>query len=235
MINDERNFPMTYMKTEGAVKAMQTINIETMRAEIETHIAADAVRGGHYWDGETGCFIGCLAHSSDATELQRRYGLPLPLVRLCEFIFENLPASEQPVFFREVGEAVDRDGRDLSRVHWAFLADALRHLPRTGAEDVVDRVIVGMDLLAAGEQWPDAEAAWSAADAAAEGAAAYAAADAASWAADAASWAASRAVLAAAGAADAAGVRTGEIERQRRALLDIIRAAPDHMPRGEDQ
>lgn len=221
---------------------MQTINIEKMRAEIEAHIAADAVRGGHYWDGETGCFIGCLAHSADAAELQRRYGLPLPFVRLCEVIFEGLPASEQPVFFREVGEAVDRDGRDLSRVHWAFLADALRHLPRTGAQDVVDRVIVGMDLLAAGEQWPDAaavradttrdrsRATRTATRTAALAANAARAAALASHAAAAAATAAAADAASAVWAASAPRNRAQEIERQRRALLDIIRAAPDHMP-----
>jgi hypothetical protein len=67
-----------------------TINIAKMQSEIEAHIAADAVRGEHYWDGHTGCFIGCLAHSSDATELQRLYGLPEPLVRICESIFPTL-------------------------------------------------------------------------------------------------------------------------------------------------
>lgn len=95
--------------------------------------------------------------------LTDRFGLPLPLVRICEAIFERLPDEEQPVFFREVGEAL-RDGQDLSRVHWAFLADTLRHLPDTDARDVVAAVIDGMDRLARGEEWPEATAAKSRAE-----------------------------------------------------------------------
>lgn len=176
---------------------------DTMRAEIAQHIAADAVRGGHYWDGQTGCFIGCLAHSSHAETLTERFGLPLPLVRICESIFERLPAEEQPAFFREVGEAL-RDGQDLSRVHWAFLADTLRHLPYTDARDVVATVIDGMDRLARGEEWPEAARAAEAAARAAE--------------------AEARAAWAAAAAAGAETARA-ETSRQRQSLLDLLRAA----------
>jgi hypothetical protein len=195
-----------------------TINIAKMQSEIEAHIAADAVRGGgHYWDGHTGCFIGCLAHdpSGDATALQEKYGLPEPLVRICGGIFERLPAAERPVFFREVGQAIGRDGRDLTRVHWAFLADTLRHLPKTDAQHVVDPVIAGMDLLAQGKEW----AAWAAR------AEAVAVATQAAWAARAAAWeAAWEAAEAAAWAARAAAWEE-ETQRQRNALLCLIKAA----------
>lgn len=192
---------------------------DTMRAEIAQHIEADAVRGGHYWDGQTGCFIGCLAHSGRAETLTERFGLPLPLVRICESIFERLPAEEQPVFFAEVGDAL-RDGQDLSRVHWAFLADTLRHLPDTDARNLVATVIDGMDRLARGDEWPEAARALVAARALAAARAsaearAEAAARVAAWAARAAAWA----------AGNAHSVWEAEVARQRQFLLDLLRAA----------
>jgi hypothetical protein len=183
---------------------MLSINTDTLRAEVAAHIAADAVVQGHYWKDGKGCFIGCLAHSRDATVLGDRFGLPLPLVRICEGIFEALPADEAKSFFAAVPDAVGVDGKDLSRVHWAFLAEELRALPEVPPEvqAVIDPVIAGMDLLASGQKWP--AAARAAADAAADAAyAAYAAQ--AAYAADAAADAAYAAYAAqAAYAADAA-------------------------------
>ncbi|MFN3646272.1 MAG: hypothetical protein ACK4S2_07120 [Gemmobacter sp.] len=204
---------------------MLTSNTDLMRAEIARHIEADAVRGGHYWNGRTGCFIGCLAHSSDATELGRRYGLPLPLVRICEDIFKRLPQAERPVFFREVGEAVGGDGRDLTRVHWLFLADTLRHLPDTAARDVVAQVIDGMEKLARGEDWIEAEAWAHEADAAGAAADAAWAAARAAWAAADAARAADAAWAAAWVAARAAWEADAETQRQRAAMLRIIKEA----------
>ncbi len=144
---------------------MLTQNIEQMKAEISAHIASDAVVQGDYWKadtgnevGGTGCFIGCLSHSSEAEVLEKRFGLPLPLVRIAEGIFEGLPKNEAKMFFAEIPEAIERDGKDLSRVHWTFLADTLRHLPAQEGEvkEAIDRVISGMDLLAEGKDWPDA-------------------------------------------------------------------------------
>jgi hypothetical protein len=137
---------------------MLSINTDTLRAEVAAHIAADAVVQGHYWKDGKGCFIGCLAHSRDATVLGDRFGLPLPLVRICEGIFEALPADEAKAFFAAVPDAVGVDGKDLSRVHWAFLAEELRALPEVPPEvqAVIDPVIAGMDLLASGQKWPAA-------------------------------------------------------------------------------
>lgn len=166
---------------------MLTKNIDQMRKEVAAHIAADAVVQGIYWReasnevGGWGCFIGCLAHSSDAETLEDRFGMPLPLVRIAERIFEVLPASEVREFFAAIPEAIGANGKDLSRVHWAFLADVLRHLPETAADvqSVIETTIEGLDLLAMGREWPAADAAdaaraaRAAADAAAD--AAYAA------------------------------------------------------------
>lgn len=162
---------------------MLTKNHDQLVIEVKRHVEADAVLQGQYWDGSRGCFIGCLAHSPNASALGEMYGLPLPLVRICESVFEGLPADEAKAFFAAIPDAVGRDGKDLTRVHWAFLASELRALPAVDADtqSVVDPVIAGMDLLASGGEWSRdaARAAYAAYADRADARAAYAAADAA--------------------------------------------------------
>jgi hypothetical protein len=220
-----------------------TINHAKMAAEVAKHIAADAVVQGEYWDGTRGCFIGCLAHSSDASFLEREYGLPEPLVRICENIFEGLAPDHARAFFAAIPDAVGRDGKDLSRVHWAFLASELRALPKVpdDIQAVIDPVISGMDLLAAGGKWSAdaARAAAYAASASADAAyAARAAARAAAYAASASTYAASAAYAAASAAtyaaaayaaasaaAYAASAYAAPRKRQRVTILNLIKAA----------
>ena len=184
---------------------MHSKNIEEMKRITAEHIAADAVVKGTYWGsfnnavGGKGCFIGCLVHSSDAQAVAAKFGLPAPAVKIAEHIFEGLSDDDGVTFFEAVPDAIGRDGKDLNRIHWLFLADTLRNLPPQ-AGDVkiaVDRVIDGMDLLASGKEWPNAYTARAAANAAAN--AARAAADAAY-----AARAAADAAYAARAAADAA-------------------------------
>lgn len=142
---------------------MRTMNIETMKQEVAAYIAADAVVQGEYWFDEDnivggrGCFIGCLTHSSKAIHVTDRFGLPEHMVRIAEAIFENLPLDEAREFFAAVPDAIGRDGRDLSRTHWAFLSDLLRHLPpqKGDVKVEVEKVIMGMGLLAEGKDWSD--------------------------------------------------------------------------------
>ena len=210
-----------------------THNHAQLTATVAEHIAADAVIQGTYWNAETqrGCFIGCLAHSSSAAALEAAYGIPVMLTRIAESIFEALPADEAQDFFAAFPAAVGRDGKDLSRVSWQFLAQILRELPpqSPAAQNATDTVIAGLDLLANGQPWP-AAAACAAARAAARAdvdvdaavaawAAAWVAACAAAWvAADAA--AAARAAAWVAADADAAARR-----HQRDLLLHLIREA----------
>ena len=230
-----------------------TKNTEILRAEVAAHIKADALVRGAYWKpsknavGGQGCFISCLTHSSDPTPAFERFGLPVAVLRIAENIYEDLPDDEGTAFFAALPDAVGRDGKDLSRVHWGFLAAELRAMPQTtdAAQAVIDPVIDGMDLLFSGQQWPDAcaaaafdsgaasasraaaYAAYAAAYAAA--AAAYAAAD-ADAAADVAAYAAARAAAdaaadAAAYAARAAAYAARARLRQRDTLLALIAAA----------
>jgi len=197
-----------------------TKNTEILRAEVAAHIKADALVRGSYWKpiknavGGQGCFISCLTHSYDPTPAFERFGLPVAVLRIAENIFEALPVAEGMAFFAALPDAVGRDGKDLSRVHWGFLAAELRAMPQTtdAAQAVIDPVIEGMDLLFSGQQWPDARAAHARAaayacalfgvDPAAARAATYAA-RAATYAAEAATRATADADAAARAAADA--------------------------------
>ena len=206
-----------------------TRNHADLALEVKAHIEADAIVRGDYWDGSRGCFIGCLTHSSDPKPAFERFGLPEPLLRIAENIFETLPDDEGRAFFAALPDAVGCDGKDLTRVHWAFLASELRMLPQ---QDCIDAVIEGMDLLSAGGEWSidTADAATCAAAYAAADAAAYAtcaAAYAALAAADTA-YAAAYAARAAAYAAYAAADTTYAAARirQRDSLLEIIKQAP---------
>ena len=182
---------------------MKTQNIQQMTAEIDQHRAADLLVQGSYYDRATGqgCFIGCLAHGDDTVVIAERFGLPEPLTRLLESIFERLPFDKAAEFFSAIPRAIGRDGKDLTRVHWAFLADMLRHLPDTDARDVVADVTAGMDLLAEGKEWPEAEAVAEAAAEATEAAEA----------AGAAYWAAVQAVTAAKAVTEEAKARAAEV------------------------
>ena len=179
-----------------------TRNIDILRNEVAAHIKADALVRGSYWKpnenavGGQGCFISCLTHTEDPAPAFERFGLPVEVLRIAENIFEALPDDEGIAFFAALPDAVERDGKDLSRVHWGFLASELRALPQTtdAVQSVIDPVIAGMDLMAKGCEWANA------ADAAAR---AYDAADAAD-----AGYAAARAAYAACAAARAAA-RTG--------------------------
>lgn len=153
---------------------MLTKNHAALTQEVAAHIEADAVIAGHYWEadnnavGGTGCFIGCLSHGESAQDVTDRFGLPLPLVKIAENIFESLSEKDRRDFFAAIPAAVGGNGKDLSLVHWKFLAAELRALPAvpSNIQNVIDPVILGIELLAGGGDWPR-DAADAAADAAA--------------------------------------------------------------------
>jgi len=143
-----------------------TKNFQQLEAEVAAHVAADQVVQGSYRT----CFIGCLARGKDSPEfIESEYGIPLAVSRIAEAIFEALFPAEATAFFAALPDAVESDGKDLSRVVWQFLAAELRLLPPVEPEvqAIINPVIDGIDLLAQGKRWPeeDAEAAAKAADA----------------------------------------------------------------------
>ena len=201
-----------------------TKNTDKLRQEVASHVAADSIVQGTYWDAENnrGCFIGCLAHDNDPAINEATYGLPVMVQRIAENIFEALPANEAKAFFAALPDAIQCDGKDLSKVGWQFFAAELRNLPEQSAEiqAVIDPVIAGMDLLASGQEWPAAAADWAAA--AAEAAAAARAAEAAAAAAD---WAAAARAAAQAAAADAAAAEAAAEAAAARAAWAAAQAA----------
>ena len=212
-----------------------TQNIAEMTARIDEHRAADLLVQGEYYDRDTGrgCFIGCLAHDNNPSAIADRYGIPLPLTRVLERIFESLPKEQAAEFFSAIPRAIGEDRKDLTLVVWAFLAETLEAMPRQSPDlqAVIDTVIAGMRLKAEGKNWPAAAAARAAARAAPEWAA-EAAEAAAEWAAEAAEWAAeaaegaAEAAAAAAAAEWAAEAAAVEVNRQRDIILLLMREAP---------
>lgn len=200
-----------------------TQNFELLQSRVAGHIAADELIQGEYWEGGKGCFIGCTVHSDDASEARKLFGITEPILRIAESIFEDLPIDEAKAFFAAFPDAIECNGKDLSTVHWQFLAAELRALPEQKPEiqAVIDPVIEGMDLLAADEEWNGA------ADAAYAAHMAYAACRAdAAYAAYWAAYSAARAADAADYAADAADALTEARLRQRDTLLRLIKEAP---------
>lgn len=147
----------------------------------QEHERLDRIVQGRYWtreDGENaprGCLIGCMTHSGDHEQMQALYGVPYTIARLCDYIFENLPADEAPMFVPAVMEAIPT-GADLSGVMDRFRAWMLRDLlniPDLAAD--VRAAVEGMAVLferrVAGDEpteteWQAAaDAAWDAWDA----------------------------------------------------------------------
>lgn len=222
---------------------MLSKNIDEMKVEVASHIAADKVVQGTYWENNKGCFIGCLTHSSEAQGVEEKFGIPLVLVRITEIIFERLPEKEAVQFFADIPIAIGADNKDLSLVHWKFLRDTLLRLPKKLITPAIQTVIDGISLLAEGKEWSkdEAAAAESAADAAAD-AADFDAADAAAealWLARVAARAAARAAWRVALAADAAAQvfdilgghcagegRRMERRKQAQSIIQLLKDAP---------
>jgi hypothetical protein len=132
-----------------------------MRTEVLAHIAADTLSHDTYWNDDIskGGFIGCLTLSTDPEDALERFGLPVAVLRIAENVFDSLSDKAGKAFFAALPNAI-QDGKDLSRVHWAFLAAELRALPamENDLQAVIDPVIAGMELLQSGKEWPDADA-----------------------------------------------------------------------------
>ena len=195
---------------------------ELVRGQVATHAAADEIVKGVYWQNGKGCFIGCIAHSSDPARVEELTGFPVMLTKLAESIFEGLPNEQAKAFLPRAMNA-PKVGASLDLVGWKFLhwlvEDVLREhgtddvLREHGTDDVRAACAAALAVLAdkaEGREVTAADAAARAADAAraayAAGAAACAARAAyAAYAASAADTADATYAAAAAYAADTAG------------------------------
>ena len=138
---------------------MLSKNTEQLKIEIAEHIATDAVVQGAYWENGKGCFRGCLTHTNETVTIVEKFGFPIELIQICERIFEGLSIGEAKDFFSKIGDAIDVDGKDLSKIHWSFLKEILENLPSQKPEiqKVIAPVIEGMDLLSKGLEWPSSD------------------------------------------------------------------------------
>jgi len=150
----------------SSASPLLTRNFRELESVVAYHVKEDKVAQGNY---ET-CHIGCLARGKEDPDfIKIEYGIPIIITRIQEAIFETLDPNEAVKFFASFPSAVACDGKDLTRVGWQFLASELRNLPEVESDiqAVIDPVIEGLDLLAAGKPWPEANsAARAAADAA---------------------------------------------------------------------
>jgi hypothetical protein len=142
---------------------MLTKNYSKLSSEVQLHIQMDAVVQGMYWDDnyKKGCFIGCLTHSDNASVLEQQYGIPLPLVRVLEAVFEGLNAEDAKNFFSDIPKAIASDNKDLSLVHWKLIEQVVKAMPKVDDQDAqkaVDTVIDGISKLASGGEWSKEEA-----------------------------------------------------------------------------
>ena len=213
-----------------------TRNTAQLRQVVENHVAAYAVIQSDCFgvifclndiDEPVSALMLCLNHSNDPVSAEKEYGLPIMVQRIADSIFERLPVEDALKFLAALPDAIGCDGKDLSRVAWKFLAQTLRNMPPQPAEiqAVVDPVIAGLELLAAGREWPNLPAAcWAAVDNAAAAACNAAAAARRAAVDNAALW---DAVDSAARWAVAAAVaRRGAVALQRDLLLQLLTNAP---------
>jgi hypothetical protein len=137
------------------------INTEVTRdqiiASLRAHREADRIIPGRYWGNGKGCAVGCSIHDfrpgseGDHSLYPVLFGIPEPLARLEDTIFEGLPADLRPDWPLRFVEAI-REGADLSRVTPAFLVRVQeRNRERVQALDIPaplrDQVIAAIDLV----------------------------------------------------------------------------------------
>ena len=86
------------------------------------HRRADEIVKGLYWNGKSGCCVGCLAHvNTDAHEaLEEQANIPLMVSKLADSIHEGLPSGKYQKWPERFVKSI-KTGSDLSLVGWKFL------------------------------------------------------------------------------------------------------------------
>lgn len=101
-----------YLNNPGLKK--QTI------AAMRQDIKADRLVKGHYWNGNNGCFVGCVIRGESPNKFEIQLGIPRVLARLADRIFESLDYDDSKKFSIDYLKAI-MPGSDLSGV-WDKLA-----------------------------------------------------------------------------------------------------------------
>lgn len=131
-------------------------------AEMEAHLAADRIKAGFYWNGGSGCAIGCgiqsiltlhgpnIEEHSDHAAHAAALGIPAWLSEVQDTLFENLSRPDQQLFPVAFARALP-DGVDLSGLYAAWMPWVLREvvLPAAGRYSevcaVIERVAAGLE------------------------------------------------------------------------------------------
>lgn len=100
---------------------------ESALAQVAADEAADRIIQGHYWDGYTGCTVGCLVRGSNHFAFESLYGIDVRVAIWADIIHEGLSEEDSKSWTRRFMEAVVH-GTTLEKIHaqiivW-FLADA---------------------------------------------------------------------------------------------------------------
>ena len=91
------------------------LKAETVAA-MEADIAAERLVSGGYWNGETGCFVGCVIRGESHSKFEIKIGVPRVLARIGDRIFEGLKrCNERQKFAIDFLKAIP-EGADLSGV-----------------------------------------------------------------------------------------------------------------------
>ena len=167
-------------------------------ASMQVDIKAEALVKGHYWNGQNGCFVGCVIRGDSHADFELKLGIPRIIARLADRIFEGLPYDDAKKFSVDFLQAI-KPGADLSTVwpkfavfilidkEYGVIKFAKKNKTKKTIQDIADlyqRIINGEKIDA--NTWLEArrnaaaayaaDAAAAYADAAAAAAAAYAAA-----------------------------------------------------------
>ena len=220
---------------------------EKYLARVRAHRLADEIVHGFYWEHGKGCAVGCTVHSGEHSAYETELGIPCPLARLEDGIFEGMKNGDSLLWPEHFLDSI-HVGSDLCLItglflHWLLVDPkdgvirfAKSARSRTAIETVAALYVRQNDgEVIASEEWraaaEAAEAAYAVEAAYAAEAAAYAAvaaeaaaADDAAAAADAAEAAAEAAAYAAANADTAAwkSAKTKARKRQSEKLLDLL-------------
>ena len=115
---------------------MLTKNTAELKAEI-VKLAADDGALLIFWkyydadddpDTGEGSFIGCAAKSYKPAVVADKYGIPVTIMEIGDYIYQGLGRDNNKpaavAFFSAFGEVL-ADGVDLSRLHWRYLHETL--------------------------------------------------------------------------------------------------------------
>ena len=121
---------------------------ELVRGRVAAHAAADEIAQGVYWENGKGCFIGCIAHSSNPARVEELTGFPVMLTKLAESIFEGLPNGQAKAFLPRAMNA-PKVGASLDLVGWKFLHWLVEDVLREhGTDDVRTACAAALAVLA---------------------------------------------------------------------------------------